>query len=104
MCWNNNYFNKKTEQWENVPNFFEIVVQRDSLIDRVINDVEVGNLLFVNGQLRYRTWEDKEGQKRSQVHIFAFDVLKSEYLPKVEKTQEAEDSNGNSDNQENIGF
>lgn len=99
VCWNNNYFNKQKNDWENIPNYFEVTVQNDKLIDKVVNDLEVGQLINLNGQLRYRAWEDKDGQKRNAVNIYAFDIVKCDNL----KAPEQKGSNGN-DSDEDIGF
>lgn len=91
VCWNNRYFNKTKDEWESIPNFFEVVVQNEKLIDRIANDLDVGNLIMIAGQLRYREWE-QEGNKRSSVHIFAFDLLKCDILKAPD--QEVKESNG----------
>ena len=33
-----------------------------------------GSLVFVEGRLVYRTWEDDNGQKRSKLDVYAFSV------------------------------
>ena len=39
--------------------------------EQMVNQLDVGTPVFVEGRLNYRTWEDKEGQKRSSLDINA---------------------------------
>ena len=100
VCWNNNYFNKNKNEWENVPNYFELTVQNDKLIAKIENDLEVGELVHIDGQLRYRAWEDKDGSKRNAVNIYVFDLVKCNPL-KAPVQKEAENGSQSDDD---IGF
>ena len=39
--------------------------------EQMVNQLDVGTPVFVEGRLNYRTWEDKEGQKRSSLDVNA---------------------------------
>lgn len=51
-----------------------------SLADRVVTNVKKGDLLFVVGQLKARSYNDKGGVKRLTFEIVAGDALKVERL------------------------
>jgi single-strand DNA-binding protein len=60
---------KNGEQWEDVANFFDIVVwgkQGESLKQYLVK----GKMVGVDGELRQDSWE-QDGQKRSRVEIVA---------------------------------
>lgn len=101
VAWNNRFFSKEKDDWVSIPNFFEVVVQRDDLVTKIMKHVEVGDLLTITGQLRYRDWDDKEtGKKRSSVHIMGFDVMRCELFPAEEKKEPVGASNGGNDDVE----
>jgi len=39
--------------------------------EQMVNQLDIGTPVFVEGRLNYRTWEDKEGQKRSSLDVNA---------------------------------
>lgn len=102
VCWNNRFFSKEKDEWVSIPNFFEVVVQQDDLVEKIMKHIDVGDLLSIHGQLRYRSWDDKEtGKKRSSVHIMAFDLMRTELFPaKEQETAKVGASNGNDDDVE----
>lgn len=66
--------NQSTGEWEDVPNFFDVVVfgQRGESLSRFLSK---GSKVAIEGKLRWRSWEDKNtGDKRSKVEIIADDI------------------------------
>lgn len=65
--------NNRTGQWEDIPNYFDVVVwgQRGESLSRFLSK---GSKVVVAGRLHQRQWEDREGSKRSKVEIIADDV------------------------------
>jgi single-strand DNA-binding protein len=61
---------KRDGEWTTVPNFFDISVFGNyaELIDK---KARKGDLVTVQGELRYETWENEAGEKRSKVSIIA---------------------------------
>jgi single-strand DNA-binding protein len=73
--------NQQTGQWENDPNPLYIDCEaftRDNftrLVDVISNYLKKGSQIYLEGQLRYDTWDDKTtGQKRSKHKIVVEDV------------------------------
>ncbi|MCL2881397.1 MAG: single-stranded DNA-binding protein [Coriobacteriia bacterium] len=65
--------NVKTDQWEDVPNFFDVLVwgARGEGLSRYLHK---GMKVAVSGRLRWSSWQTSEGDKRSKVEIVADDV------------------------------
>ncbi len=65
--------NNETGQWEDVPNFFDVVVwgARGESLSRFLTK---GTKIVVSGRLRWNQWQNAEGEKRSKVEIVADDV------------------------------
>ena len=65
--------NQQTGEWEDSPNFFDVVVfgQRGESLSRFLSK---GTKLTVEGKLRWSQWETPEGDKRSKVEIVADDI------------------------------
>ena len=65
--------NNDTGQWEDVPNFFDVVVwgARGESLSRFLTK---GTKVVVSGRLRWSQWENAQGEKRSKVEIVADDV------------------------------
>jgi single-strand DNA-binding protein len=65
--------NQQTGEWEDVPNFFDVVVfgQRGESLSRFLSK---GSKVAIEGKLRWRSWETPEGDKRSKVEIIADDI------------------------------
>lgn len=61
---------KKGDEYETVPNFFDIAVWGGygKLIHKKLRK---GDLITVQGELRYESWETEDGSKRSKVSIVA---------------------------------
>jgi len=65
--------NQQSGEWEDVPNFFDVVVfgQRGESISRFLSK---GSKVAIEGKLRWRSWETPEGDKRSKIEIIADDI------------------------------
>lgn len=62
------YRNKAGEKVENTE-WHNIVVWNQNLVTIVEKYIEKGSLLFVEGKLKTRNWEDKNGQKHYQTEV-----------------------------------
>ncbi len=65
--------NAQTDQWEDVPNFFDVLVwgNRGESLSRILHK---GMKVAVSGRLRWSQWQTSEGDKRSRVEIVADEV------------------------------
>lgn len=63
---------KNGDQWEDVPNFFDVVVFGNRA-DALARFLRKGAKVAVLGKLRWSQWE-KDGQKRSKIDVIASDV------------------------------
>ena len=64
-------FNKQTSQYEDGPaSFWNISAWRD-LGENVAETLRKGQLVYVTGEMEMRSWEDKEGQKRTTPEVTA---------------------------------
>ena len=62
--------NGQTGQWEDKPNYFDVVVF-GAQADNCATYLQRGRPLAVEGRLDWREWESKEGGKRQAVQIIA---------------------------------
>lgn len=65
--------NQATGQWEDYPNFVDVVVfgaRADALGKFLVK----GTKVFVSGRLRYSAWEGRDGTKRSKLEVVADEV------------------------------
>jgi single-strand DNA-binding protein len=62
--------NGQTGQWEDKPNYFDVVVF-GAQADNCATYLQRGRPLAVEGRLDWREWESKEGAKRQAVQIIA---------------------------------
>lgn len=65
--------NQQTSEWEDVPNFFDVVVwgSRGETLARYLKK---GSKVFIAGRLRWQQWQTKDGSTRSKVEIVADEV------------------------------
>lgn len=81
--------NPETEKWEDVAHFFDCVLfgkRAEALQEYLLK----GSKVCIQGKLRYSTWEDKEGNKRSKVSIVVNEVDFMTYKPKQQAKQDDE--------------
>lgn len=65
--------NPQTGEWEDVPNFVDCIVfgQRAEPVSRFITK---GSKVAIEGKLRYSSWENKEGQRRSKLEVIVDEI------------------------------
>ena len=65
--------NQQSGEWEDYANFVDVVVfgKRASSLSKILTK---GMKVAIDGKLRYSSWEDKEGHKRSKLEVIAEDV------------------------------
>ena len=83
MYWKDASTGEKRENAE----FHSIIAWR-KLAEPVGEQIKTGNRLYIEGRLKTRTWEDKEGVKRRRTEVIASNilVLKSKADKKGEET------------------
>jgi single-strand DNA-binding protein len=69
--------NKSTDQWEDGDSLFLRTSCWDKLAENVAESLEKGDLVIVQGKLKQRSYEDREGNKRTVVELTAFAVAPS---------------------------
>jgi single-strand DNA-binding protein len=62
--------NPQTNQWEDVPNYFDVSVW-GAQGENCQRYLAKGRGVAVDGRLRWREWTDQQGQKRQSVDIIA---------------------------------
>jgi single-strand DNA-binding protein len=64
---------KKGDDWEDYPNFFDCVMfgKRAESLSKIMTK---GMKVVLSGRLRYSSWENKDGQRRSKVEVIAEEV------------------------------
>jgi len=67
---------KVGDQWEDIPNFFDVVVFSE-LGMNVADTIHKGDRAIVVGKLRWSSWENDKGEKRTKVEIVADEVAPS---------------------------
>jgi len=71
MASDNNFKDRKTGEWKKgEPLFVDVVLWRE-LAERMGEVLRKGSPVYVEGNLRSRTWETQEGQKRTIIEIQA---------------------------------
>lgn len=73
MAVNDRQRNQSTGQWEDVPNFVDCTVfgNRAEPLSRFMTK---GQKVFVEGRLRWHSWEAQDGSKRSKLEVIAEEV------------------------------
>ena len=64
---------KRGDDWEDYPNFFDCVMfgRRAESLSKIMRK---GMKVALSGRLRYSSWENKDGQRRSKVEVIAEEV------------------------------
>jgi single-strand DNA-binding protein len=65
--------NNETDQWEDVPNFFDVIMW-GARGEYWARNLTKGSKVVVSGRLKWSSWTTPEGQKRSKVEIVADDI------------------------------
>ena len=61
---NRRWQNRQTQEWEEATSFFDVTCWAQ-LAENVAESCSKGSRVMVSGRLDQRTWETKEGDKRS---------------------------------------
>ena len=65
--------NNQTGEWEDVPNFIDAIMfgkRAESLANHLVK----GTKVCIAGKLRYSSWQDKQGQKRSKIEVIVDEI------------------------------
>lgn len=73
MAVNDRARNQQTGEWEDRPNFVDCVIfgARAEAMDRILAK---GMKVAVEGRLRYSSWQDKEGNRRSKLEVVVDEI------------------------------
>ena len=63
---------KKEDQWETTTQWYQLVLF--GKLTKVCDFLDKGSLVFVEGKLRSRDWQDQEGNSKRQVNIVVHNV------------------------------
>ena len=74
-------------EWQDITDWHTIVMW-GPMADRGEKDIKKGNLVYIEGKIRTRSWEDKEGHKKYATEIIAeyFQNLSPRDYTKDQKT------------------
>ena len=65
--------NSQTGQWEDVPNYFDLTMfgNRAQAVSQYLGK---GTKVMVDGELRWRSWADQNGQKHTKVEVIVNEI------------------------------
>jgi single-strand DNA-binding protein len=66
----NESYKDKNDQWQTITEWHNIVVWR-GLADRAERDLKKGHMVYVEGKITHRKYQDKEGVERTTTEIVA---------------------------------
>lgn len=66
----NESYKDKNEEWQTQTEWHDIVVWRN-LAERAERDLKKGKLVYVEGKLTHRKWQDKDGNDRYTTEVVA---------------------------------
>ena len=66
----NESYQDKNKQWQTVTEWHDVVVWR-GLAERAERQLHKGSLVYVEGKLTHRKWQDKEGNDRYNTEVVA---------------------------------
>ena len=84
---NRRYKDPNGGEWKDDTSFVPVVVWREAA-QRCADRLKKGSPVYVEGRLKSRAWETKEGQKRTSLEVNA---LRIQFLAKVEGAPDQED-------------
>jgi single-strand DNA-binding protein len=98
IAYNKRKKNSSTGEWEDQdPAFFNVTVW-GQMAENVAESIQKGTRCVVFGRLDQRSWETKEGDKRSQVEIIADEVCASMRWATVAVTRNEKRGSGDGGN------
>lgn len=83
----NRRYKDQVGEWKDDTAFVPVVVWREAA-QRCSNQLKKGSPVYVEGRLKSRSWETKEGQKRTSLEVNA---LRIQFLAKVEGVPSSDD-------------
>ena len=63
-------YKDKNDEWQKTTEWHDVVCWRN-LAERVERDLKKGSLVYVEGKLTHRKWQDKEGNDRYTTEVLA---------------------------------
>ena len=83
------YKDKATQEWKEEASFVPVTVWREAA-ERCGERLKKGSPVYVEGRLRSRDWETKEGQKRSDLEVECWKIQFLAAAPEGEGGSDAE--------------
>ncbi len=65
--------NQQTGEWEDVPNFVDCTIF-GARAEALVQYLSKGAKVAIEGKLRYSTWENQQGEKRSKLEVVVDDL------------------------------
>ncbi|RLD21604.1 MAG: single-stranded DNA-binding protein [Bacteroidetes bacterium] len=81
----NESYQDKNQQWQTVTEWHDVVVWR-GLAERAERQLHKGSLVYIEGKLTHRKWQDKDGKDRYNTEVVA-NTFRS--LDRKESTQQS---------------
>ncbi len=66
----NESYQDKNQQWQTVTEWHDVVVWRN-LAERAERQLKKGSLVYIEGKLTHRKWQDKDGNDRYNTEVVA---------------------------------
>ncbi len=83
----NRRYKDQTGEWKDDTSYIPVVVWREAA-QRCSDRLKKGSPVYVEGRLRSRNWETKDGQKRTSIEV---DSRSIQFLAKMENESEGAD-------------
>ena len=74
----------KSGEWETETDYFDLVAWKE-IADYMISNTKKGMLVQVDGRLKNRSWDTKDGQKRTITEVMVNSIFPIESAPIAEK-------------------
>lgn len=75
LATNEGYFDKNSNAWKDLPTEWHNIVAWGPLAQKVEKSVGKGDMVLVEGSIRTRKWQDKNGQDRWNTDIQADNII-----------------------------
>ena len=89
----NRNYKGKNDEWKEETEWFRVVVW-GPLAERIAQRIHKGSKVYVEGRLQTRTWEDKDGQKRSTTELVAQTVTPLDPRPRGDAAPRGDSDDG----------
>lgn len=91
MSTNSRFLNKRTDKWDTITEWHNVVMW-GARGESLANILAKGSYLVVEGELRTRSWEDRDGNKRYQTEVVAKDVETTGRAPGAQQSGDYEEN------------